>query len=187
MVAHQAQWTNLQIAQAFGPSNLVNKVVAESVRGCNGCNALAVNIQIDLVSYASYPPNETNTATAIDQGGTGDTNLAAAAQFVVDAPGRVSLSGSGWWQLESINWQLRSLSLKASGGPAVQAQINSPPRRGSRDPRDRRHRHDAHVTPAPTPAVSPAAARLPSAQLWRRSPLLPLAGFRSPANIQVNT
>ena len=106
------------------------------------------------MSYASYPPNETNTATAIDQGGTGDTNLAAAAQFVVDAPGRVSLSGSGWWQLESINWQLRSLSLKASGGPAVQAQINSLLGQvvGILEA-------DVTVTstsPAPTPAVSPA-------------------------------
>ena len=50
-----AQWTNLQIAQAFGPSNLYNKVKAESVRGCQGCNAMAVNVQVDLVSYAIWP------------------------------------------------------------------------------------------------------------------------------------
>ena len=121
---HVAQWSNLQIAQAYGPSNLQNYVKAESLRGCVGCDALAVNVQVDLVSYASTPPNETNVAQAIDQGGTGDTNLAAAAQFVVDAPGRVSLSWQGWSQLGSIDWQLHSLSLRGSSGPAVQAEIN---------------------------------------------------------------
>ncbi len=48
------QWTNLQIAQAWGPSNLYNEVTAESLHGCVGCTALAVNFQVDLVSYTIH-------------------------------------------------------------------------------------------------------------------------------------
>jgi len=120
-----AHWSNLQIASAFGPSNLVNNVYAESSRGCWGCNALAVNVQVDLVSYASTPPNESDVATVVDKGNGNDQNLAAAAMFVVTSPGRVSLSGSGWGQLGSIEWQLRSLNLKGTTVAAVQATITS--------------------------------------------------------------
>ena len=120
-----AHWSNLQIAQAFGPSNLVNNVYAESSRGCWGCNALAVNVQVDLVSYASTPPNESDVATVVDKGSANDQNLAAAAMFVVTSPGRVSLSGSGWAQLGSIEWQLRSLNLKGTTVAAVQGTITS--------------------------------------------------------------
>ena len=87
------QWTNLQIAQAWGPSNLYNEVTAESLHGCVGCTALAVNFQIDLVSYTAIPPNELDVANAIDKGVSNDQNLAAAAMFVVTSPGRLSLSG----------------------------------------------------------------------------------------------
>src|ERR1700735_3437133 len=120
-----AHWSNLQIASAFGPSNLTNNVFAESARGCVGCNALAVNVQVDLVSYASTPPNESDVATVVDKGSANDQNLAAAAMFVVTSPGRVSLSGSGWAQLGSIEWQLRSLQLKGSTTAAVQGTITA--------------------------------------------------------------
>ena len=120
-----AHWSNLQVAWAWGPSNLVNQAYAESARGCWGCNALAVNVQVDLVSYASTPPNESDVATVVDKGNGNDQNLAAAAMFVVTSPGRVSLSGSGWAQLGSIEWQLRSLSLEGSTTAAVQATITS--------------------------------------------------------------
>ena len=148
-----AEWSDLQIANAWGPSNLTNNVKAESARGCQGCNALAVNVQVDLVSYANTPPNETDTAL-VDDYGSNDQNIAAAAMFVVTSPGRVSLSGAGWWQLESINWQLRSLNLKGSGSAAVQGQINTLLNEvvGILE-------SDVTTTtptPAPTPAVSPA-------------------------------
>jgi hypothetical protein len=122
---NNAQWVNLQVASAFGPSNLYNKVEAESMRGCEGCNALAVNVQVDLVSYTTTPPNETDVANAIDRGGSNDQNLAAAAMFVVTSPGRLSLSGSGRAQLGSIEWQLRSLSLSGSTTAAVQGNIDA--------------------------------------------------------------
>jgi hypothetical protein len=118
-----AHWSNLQIASAFGPSNLVNNVYASSSRGCWGCNALAVNVQVDLVSYTSTPPNESDTATVVDRGNGNDQNLAAAAMFVVTSPGRVSLSGAGWAQLGSIEWQLRSLQLKGTTVAAVQGTV----------------------------------------------------------------
>jgi hypothetical protein len=120
-----AHWSNLQIASAFGPSNLTNNVFAESARGCWGCNALAVNVQVDLVSYTNTPPNESDVATVVDKGNGNDQNLAAAAMFVVTSPGRVSLSGSGWAQLGSIEWQLRSLQLKGTTVAAVQGTVTS--------------------------------------------------------------
>ena len=116
---------NMQVAPAFGPSNLVNNVYAESLRGCQGCNALAVSVQVDLVSFTTTPPNETDVAKAIDQGGNGDQNLAAAAMFVVTAPGLVNLSASGRAQLGSIGYQLRALSLVGSTTAAVQGNINA--------------------------------------------------------------
>jgi hypothetical protein len=121
---HSARSVNLQVAQAFGPSNLVNNVQAESARGCNGCDALAVNFQVDLVSYTNTPPNETDVASVINYGNN-DTNLAAAAMFVVTSPGLLSLSGSGWAQIGNIEWQVRSLSLQGSTSAAVQGEINA--------------------------------------------------------------
>ena len=120
-----AQMVNLQVAPAFGPSNLVNNVYAESLRGCQGCNVLAVNVQVDLVSFTSTPPNESDVAKAIDRGGNGDQNLAAAAMFVVTAPGLVNLSASGRAQLGSIGYQLRALRLVGSTTAAVQGDINA--------------------------------------------------------------
>jgi hypothetical protein len=119
-----ARFANLQVASAYGSSYLVNNVQAQSLRGCQGCRALAVNVQVDLVSDATTPPNESDVATVVDRG-SGDTNLAAAAMFVVTSPGRVNLSGSGWAQLGSIEWQLRSLSLSGSSAAAVQGTISS--------------------------------------------------------------
>jgi hypothetical protein len=120
---HSARSVNLQVAQAFGPSNLVNNVQAESARGCNGCDALAVNFQVDLVSDTNTPPNETDVANVINYGNN-DNNVAAAAMFVVTSPGRLSLSGSGWAQIGNVEWQLRSLSLQGSSAAAVQGEIN---------------------------------------------------------------
>jgi hypothetical protein len=119
-----AHMVNMQIAPAFGPSNLVNNVYAESLRGCLGCNALAVNVQVDLVSFTTTPPNETDVAKVVDKGN-GDQNLAAAAMFVVTAPGQVNLSASGRAQLGSIEYQLRALSLVGSTTAAVQGNINN--------------------------------------------------------------
>ena len=70
-------------------------------------------------------PNEYDVATVVDKGSGNDQNLAAAAMFVVTSPGRVSLSGSGWAQLGSIEWQLRSLTLKGTTVAAVQGTITS--------------------------------------------------------------
>ena len=116
---------NMEVAPAFGPSNLVNNVYAESLRGCLGCNALAVSVQVDLVSFTTTPPNEADVAKVVDQGGTGDQSLAAAAMFVVTAPGRVTLSASGRAQLGSIGYQLRALSLMGSSAAAVQGNIDA--------------------------------------------------------------
>ena len=120
-----AQMVNMQIAPAFGPSNLVNNVYAESLRGCLGCNAMAVSVQVDLVSFTTTPPNETDVAKAVDRGGDGDQNLASAAMFVVTAPGLVHLSASGRVQLGSIERQLRALSLVGSTTAEVQGNINA--------------------------------------------------------------
>jgi len=120
-----ARMVNMQVAPAFGPSNLDNYVYAESAHGCLGCNALAVNVQVDLVSFATIPPNETDVAKVVDNGNGDDQNLAAAAMFVVTAPGRVNLSASGSAQLCSIGKQLRALSLVGSTAPAVQGNINA--------------------------------------------------------------
>ncbi len=118
-------WANMEVAPAFGPSNLVNKVFAESLQGCQGCNALAVSVQVDLVSFATTPPNETDVAKVVDRGNGGDQNLAAAAMFVVTAPGRVNLSASGRAQLDSIGYQLRALRLAGTTTAAVQGNINA--------------------------------------------------------------
>jgi len=116
-------WVNLEVAPAFGPSNLVNDVYAGSARGCQGCTALAVSVQVDLVSFTTTPPNETDVAKVVDEG-SGDQNLAAALMFVVTAPGRVNLSASGRAQLGGIESQLRALSLVGATPLAVQGSIS---------------------------------------------------------------
>ena len=120
-----AYMVNMQVAPAFGPSDLVNNVYAESARGCLGCDALAVSVQVDLVSFTTTPPNETDVAKVVDKGNGDDQNLASAAMFVVTAQGRVKLSASGWAQLGSIECQLRALSLVGSTPAAVQGNINA--------------------------------------------------------------
>ena len=182
-----AEWSDLQIANAWGPSNLVNNVKAESARGCDGCNALAVNVQVDLVSYTNTPPNETDTAL-VDDYGSNDQNIAAAAMFVVTSPGRVTLSGSGWYQLESINWQLRSLNLKGSGSAAVQGEINTLLNEvvGILE--------SDVTTTTPAPALTPAPAVSPAVGTPDVAPAVTPAvapaassGIQVTSNIQINT
>jgi hypothetical protein len=181
------QWTNLQIAQAWGPSNLYNEVTAESLHGCVGCTALAVNFQIDLVSYTSIPPNELDVANAFDKGVSNDQNLAAAAMFVVTSPGHLSLSGQGWAQLGGIEWQLRSLRLQGSTNAAVQGQIAA--LMGEVVPilQNDVTTTTPAVTPAPTPAVSPAAATPAVSPAVATVAPPASSGIQITTNIQVNT
>ena len=118
-------WVNMEVVPAFGPSRLVNDVYAESARGCQGCTAMAVNLEVDLVSFTTTPPNETDLAKVVDQGSGNDQNLAAAAMFVVTSPGQVNLSASGRAQLNGIESQLRALSLVGSSALTVQGEISS--------------------------------------------------------------
>jgi hypothetical protein len=119
-------WVNMEVAPAFGPSNLVNDVYAGSARGCQGCTAMAVSLEVDLVSFTTTPPNETDIARVVDEGSGNDQNLAAAAMFVVTSPGQVNLSASGRAQLNGIESQLRALSLVGSSSAlTVQGEISS--------------------------------------------------------------
>ena len=140
-----AHWSNLQIASAFGPSNLVNKVYAESSRGCWGCNALAVNAQVDLVSYASTPPNEYDVATVVDKGNGNDQNLAAAAMFVVTSPGRGQPVGVGLGPARQhrVAAALAHLEGHHGGGGPRDHHLTVGP--GRLDPRERRHHHHHHA------------------------------------------
>ena len=184
---HNPTWTNLQIANAYGPSNLYNYVTAESRDNCVGCNDLAVNIQVDLVSYTSIPPNETDVANAISYGGSNDQNLAAAAMFVVTSPGRLTLSGSGWWQLESINWQLHYLRLAGSTNAAVQGQINT--LLGEVVSILENDVTTTTPTPAPTPAVSPAVGAVSPAVAPVKALVAPApaSGIQVTSNIQFDS
>ena len=183
---HDAEWSNLQIAQAFGPSNLYNRVEAVSVRGCQGCDAMAVNVQVDLVSYASGALNETNVAT-VDDRGNYDQNLAGSAIIAVASPGRVSLSGAGWAQIGSIAWQLRSLRLSGSTVVAVQGEIN-----GLLGEIVQILEADTTTTtPAPAltpaPAVSPAVGAVTPAVAPAIAPAAATSGIQVTSNIQINT
>jgi hypothetical protein len=191
----QAQWTNLQIAQAYGPSNLYNYVTAETSNGCVGCNALAVNFQVDLVSYTNIPPNETDVANAITRGNGNDQTLAAAVQFVVTSPGRLSLSGSGWGQLGSIEWQLRSLRLQDANSATVQAEVSGLLYQVvsilQNDVTTTTPAPTPAVTPAPTPAVSPAVgtpAVTPAvAPVKAAVAPAPSSGIQVTTNVQINS
>jgi len=117
-------WVNMQVASAFGPSSLINDVYAGSASGCNGCTALAVSLQVDLVSYASVPPNESDVAKVVDRG-SDDQNLAAAIMIVVTAPGQINMSASGRAQLAAVQSQLKALSLVGGSALTVQGEIGA--------------------------------------------------------------
>ena len=119
-----AQMTNMDLVQAGGPGHLTNKAYARSSQGCLHCNALAMSVQVDLVSNSPSQPNETDVATVVDNGNQDQTS-AVAAMFVVNAPGIVSLSGRGRSQLGAIGRRLAVLTLVGSTTAAVQSHVNA--------------------------------------------------------------
>lgn len=115
---------------AFDIHRTMNSVIDEtnialSYASCEGCQTVAVAIQIVLVSSSPDSVVPENVAISINEECVSCETMASAYQFVVGTGGKTKLDKAGRKQIKDIRKAFYDLAKEAEGGTLTNAQIEA--------------------------------------------------------------